>query len=98
MSALPLVKFTVAEVAEHFGVSERHLSETARRQKLCGKAGRSLYFTQADIEALDHLWHGSEFTSEEASTGSTERSLGSASARARARLLKPKPKPKPKKR
>lgn len=50
--SVPLVKFTVAEVADHFGVSQRHLSETARAKKLCGRAGRSLYFTEADVEAL----------------------------------------------
>jgi hypothetical protein len=84
---VPLRKFTVPEVAEHFGVSKRYLSETARKKKLCGRAGRSLYFTEADIEALDKLWHGSGSTKGATSGGSTGPSLGRASERARERLF-----------
>lgn len=81
--SVPLVKFTVSEVAGHFGVSERYLSETAREKKLCGRAGRSLYFTEADIEALDKLWHGSGSINEGMSGGLPEQSLAGASEKAR---------------
>lgn len=89
---IPIRRFTVPEVAAHFGVSERHLSETARKRKLCGRAGRSLYFTESDIEALDKLWHGSGYTKEARSGGSTGPSLGRASERAREKLFGKKPK------
>jgi hypothetical protein len=53
---VPLAKFSVAEVAEHFGVSERYLSATAKAKKLCGKAGRSLYFIQNVVGLRDDRW------------------------------------------
>lgn len=82
-----IARFTISEVATHFGVSERYLSQVARKNRLCGKAGKSLYFTQSDIEALDQLWHDSGSTKEERSGGSTGPSMASASERARARLF-----------
>lgn len=87
-----LTRYTVAEVAKHFGVSERYLSTTARKHKACGRAGRSLYFTESDIEALDRIWHGSVSTSAEKHGGSTGQSMASVSERARERLFGKTPK------
>ncbi|WP_375450592.1 hypothetical protein [uncultured Devosia sp.] len=54
---LPLPEhFSPAQVAQHFGVSERRVRSDARRHGCCRIVGNRIFLTREDLDALLEIW------------------------------------------